>query len=83
MSQDIIRVLRVVEYEGPRGIVEATICKSIHGERRVGDMVIRAATLGEFPQILRHEETKTSTPAPIHDDDCRCILCEPNDSYGG
>lgn len=35
MNEDIVRVLRVVEYEGPRSWVEATVAKSIHGEKDV------------------------------------------------
>lgn len=66
---DIIRVLRVIEYTGPRELVEAQIANSIHGERRIGkykdhgthqsldgEVVIRAATIGNYPEILNVEE---------------------------
>ena len=57
---DTIRVLRVIEYVGPREAVEELISKSIHGERcymRNGkDIVIRAATLGTYPEILNPQE---------------------------
>lgn len=50
---DIIRVIRIISYEGPRDWVERTVVNSIHGERRVNDnCVIKAATLGTFPEIL-------------------------------
>lgn len=65
MIEDIIRVLRVLEYSGPRAAVEKQIKNSIHGEMRytvrsgnfgegirVGEVVIRAATIGIFPDIL-------------------------------
>lgn len=64
MGEDIIRVLRVIEYEGPRSVVEETVGRSIHGEKRIpvkgewasrpkGEMIIRAATVGVYPQILQ------------------------------
>lgn len=54
---DTIRVLRVIEYIGPRKAVEEQVRKSIHGERRIdygskGEVLIRAATVNEFPDIL-------------------------------
>lgn len=55
-SEDIVRVLRVLEYTGRRSDVERQILSSIHGERTVGpadrQITIRAATIGEFPEIL-------------------------------
>jgi hypothetical protein len=53
MDKEYIRVLRVLEYIGPRGWVEQTLANSIQGERRVGpDRVIRAATIGLYPEVL-------------------------------
>jgi hypothetical protein len=49
---DIIRVLRVIEYQGPRDWVENAVAKSIHGEKRVNGGVIRGATLGVVAEIL-------------------------------
>lgn len=53
---DIIRVLRIVEFVGPRDAVEKQVAKSIHGEKTYGDrrgeVTIRAATIGTFPEIL-------------------------------
>jgi hypothetical protein len=48
-----VRVLRVIEYIGPREWVEKTVAQSIHGTRRVptgGE--IRAATIGSYPEVL-------------------------------
>ena len=63
MTNDIIRVLRVVEYIGPRQHVEAQVARSIHGERRIpkpeGDVVIRAATLGLYPEVLMESDVYT------------------------
>ena len=49
---DSVRVLRVIEYTGPRDAVEEQVKRSIHGERRVKGVVIRAATVGDYPDIL-------------------------------
>lgn len=50
---DIIRVLRVIEYTGPRDKVEDQVARSLHGEKSWGNGVtIKAATLGTFPEIL-------------------------------
>ena len=56
--EDIIRVMRIVEYTGPRSAVEAAVARSIQGEKTVGGgefrdkITIRATTLGTFPEIL-------------------------------
>lgn len=52
---DIIRVLRVLEYVGPRKLIEEQVANSIHGERRCGSgdkVVIRAVTIGIFPDVM-------------------------------
>lgn len=63
--EDLIRVLRLVEYVGPRSAVEEQVAQSIQGERRfpredkhakrdwmLDVLTIRATTLGTFPDIL-------------------------------
>lgn len=52
MAEDVVRVLRVIEYVGPRSVVENSIKNSIHGIMIQGDLEIRAATLGLVPDIL-------------------------------
>lgn len=57
MKEETVRVLRVLEYTGPRSKVEDLISRSIHGEKKVGgvgefEITIRAATIGSFPEIL-------------------------------
>ena len=49
---DLVRVLRVIEYIGPRPYVERQIESSLHGTFRGGRVVIRAATVGEYPEVL-------------------------------
>lgn len=68
---DIVRVLRVVEYVGPRDQIEKQIRHSIHGERSYNGITIRVATLGTFPEILERENasnhSQTEEPAdPAH-----------------
>ena len=57
-TEDRVRVLRVLEYEGPRSVIEDILKRSIHGEKIVngGNVFIRAATLGLFPEILKQEK---------------------------
>lgn len=53
MPEDIVRVLRVIEYVGPRSWVETQVANSIQGQRLIGsDCVIRVATIGNYPEIL-------------------------------
>ena len=51
---EIIRVLRVLEYEGPREWVEKTLSeRCIKGERSISDKaVIREAIVGETPTVM-------------------------------
>jgi hypothetical protein len=59
MAEDLVRVLRVVEYIGPRRRVEQTVAGSIHGTKEAGGgLTIRAATIGEYPEILGNEVVK-------------------------
>lgn len=55
MPEDIVRVLRVIEYVGPRQWVEETIARSVHGTKKIGPGEIRAATLGTYPEVLHAE----------------------------
>ena len=55
--EEKVRVLRVIEYVGPRSWVEQTVARSIHGTMVVGsDKEIRAATIGTYPEILNDNE---------------------------
>ena len=67
MSEDRVRVLRVLEYEGPREWVEYTLAKrSVKGETRVGGFngeygIIREAIMGEVPAVLGTEPREEPT----------------------
>lgn len=62
MMQERVRVLRVIEYVGPRKWVEATLARSIHGTMKLypegGPAEIRTATVGRFPEALEPESEK-------------------------
>jgi hypothetical protein len=61
---DKIRVLRVIEYEGDRAVLEAHLNQVLQGTKVIrtaqGIYSIKAASLGTFPEILTkdtHEQT--------------------------
>lgn len=57
--EDIVRVLRVLEYVGERSAVEDAIKNSIQGDMKCTGYTIRSATVGTFPEILdKGEERK-------------------------
>ena len=53
---DIIRVIRIIVYEGERGWVERTINNSITGSKTIDPgrsyNKIHVATIGGFPEVL-------------------------------
>ncbi len=54
---DIVRVLWLVEYVGPREWVEETVQRAIHGTRTLENGGrIRAVTVDEFPEVLSSEQ---------------------------
>lgn len=65
---DIVRVLRIVEYVGPRDLIEKQIEQSIHGTRKFGprglEVTIRAATIGGYPEILGQENESADRTNP-------------------
>ena len=59
--EDIIRVLRIVEYVGPRKATEKLISESLHGSRYMSKsgITITSTTLGTYSEILElHKERK-------------------------
>lgn len=65
MPEDIIRVLRVIEYVGPRSWVEDTVARSIHGTKIVAkEKRISAATLGAYPEIIEKAREQISEEYP-------------------
>ncbi len=62
LQEDRVRVLRLIEYEGPRKDVEAQVSQSIQGTR-IGMKTVRitVVTLGQFPEVI---EAARTTPDP-------------------
>lgn len=57
VDDDIVRVVRIYEFSGPRALVEQQVANSIQGEKRPGNGVtIKAATLGLYPELLQQKE---------------------------
>jgi hypothetical protein len=58
MAEDIIRVIRLIQYEGPRSKVEKQVSNSMHGgPKDYGNGVkITITTLGDWPEIIERAE---------------------------
>ena len=54
---DKVRVIRVIEYIGPRDTIEEQLSISIMGDKylKERDILIRTATIGQFPEILEED----------------------------
>lgn len=54
---EIVRVLRLVEYVGPRKWVEASVKRAIHGTRTLlNGARITAVTLTKYPEVLTTDQ---------------------------
>lgn len=66
MAEDIVRVLRIIEYVGPRNRVEQIVTGSIHGCKMLGQwghperVTITAVTMGDYPEILEKAKENAS-----------------------
>lgn len=62
-----IRVLRVIEYRGPRAEVELQVERSIHGTKRLPNgVIISAATVGQYPEMIDNPiPDETSFPGQL------------------
>jgi hypothetical protein len=86
-NQDRIRVLRLVEYEGPRGLVEKQVRLSLHGTRAGlrdsgNEVRITATTLGIYPEVIEEARAIRVPERPGPDVYCqKCSCCgEPLDA---
>ena len=56
---DLVRVLRVLEYVGPRDVIEKQLAtRSLHNGThhfRHGQLVVKVATVGDYPEILSED----------------------------
>lgn len=54
---DIIRVVRVLEYVGPRDALERSLAQNVvKRHKQFGSITVREAYLGEFPEVVGEEE---------------------------
>lgn len=51
-TEDRVRVLRILEDEGPRKKIEETLSRSVQGTRIWGESRVTGVTLGGFPQLI-------------------------------
>lgn len=53
-NEDIVRVIRIIEYVGPRKLIEEQVKNAIHGTKSlIRGVNITAVTLGEYPEIMK------------------------------
>ena len=65
-DNEIVRVLRVYEFVGPRVWVELTVERSIHGTKEVGPgRFIRGATIGDYPELFVDSATAADKPQEV------------------
>jgi len=58
-KEDSIRILRIIEYVGPRNWVETTINKSINGTHILAkDKRISVTTIGTFPEVMKKRNSE-------------------------
>ena len=84
-SEDRIRVLRVLEYEGPRSVVEHTLANNaVKKEQRWGKAVIREAILGQVFEVVGKEGPKWPNHkcSPNDVDEVHCRVCGADCSEG-
>lgn len=51
-TEDMIEVVRILRYRGPRSEIERTLQNSVQGTKKWGSCSIDAVTIGSFPEIL-------------------------------
>lgn len=71
MAEEIVRVMRLIIYEGPRSWVEKTISTSIKGTKLIPrnpkeHIKITAVTLNEFPEIIKQHEQDENNIVQSH-----------------
>lgn len=50
---DIVRIVRVLEYVGPRDALERSLAQNaVKRQKQFGSITVREAYLGEFPEVV-------------------------------
>lgn len=58
VSEDKVRVLRIIEYVGPRSDIEKVLEHGIQGTKTFGRVVVRSVVIGSYPEILERIEVE-------------------------
>ena len=54
---DIVRIVRVLEYVGPRDVLERSLAQNVvKRQKQFGPITVREAYLGEFPEVVETDE---------------------------
>ena len=54
---DIVRIVRVLEYVGPRAQLELSLAQNVvKRQKQFGSITVREAYLGEFPEVVETDE---------------------------
>lgn len=54
---DIVRIVRVLEYVGPRDALERSLAQNaVKRHKQFGPITVREAYLGEFPEVVGTDE---------------------------
>lgn len=68
MAEDIVRVLRVIEYVGPRAAIEEHLKNVVHGvktfgvKNNTGEIEVRASTVGVTADIIEMGKVEELLP---------------------
>lgn len=58
VTEDKVRILRIIEYVGPRSDIEKVLEQGIQGTKTFGRVVVRSVVIGSYPEILDRIEIK-------------------------
>lgn len=57
MPEDIVRIVRILEYVGPRSLVEHNLrLREVKSSWKYGELTIKEAIVGDFPDVIGKEE---------------------------
>lgn len=80
MPEDTVRVLKIVEYVGPRSAVERHLANANWNLRKQSDgLTIRTAIVGQYPEVLEQAEPELepepNVPKHKQESGGRCRKC--------
>lgn len=75
MTEEIVRVLRIIEYIGPREWVAKQIAdRQLKGTKvmqhpRLGEVIMNEAIIGDYPEMLKEREEYPEPSISTQDDE--------------